>query len=430
MRSPVAADEVPLGAQQEVFLAWMSATLEMRHPVPVNVAIRITDELDVDLLRRALLDVTRRHEALRTVFPRRDGRHRATVLDACAPDVRQVAAHGADAAERLADARDLACRERDRPFDLEHGPLVRAVVIGLGPGDQVLLLAVHHLVFDAWSMGVLLKELGIGYSALRTGRTRPAPASAQCSDLVRRSRLRWPENRERWQEILAGAPPGLADFPGREPTDRFTPRSFAFHVEGELAAGLRATAARNAATPFMVALSVWCGVLSSWTGATDIVAMSPASGRARPGSENAMGCLFSSLLIRLDLSGFPAFPDLLRRTRSAVLQANALQDYPYAEFVDRFAHAPRVGYYGWSVPLHFPGLRSEAVELPTRLVADFEIPGRNLGVPQLALFDQEEGAMPGRLDFNEDAFEHQTIEQLSEEFIDYLRHVVKAEERT
>ena len=175
----------------------------------------------------------------------------------------------------------------------------------------------------------------------------------------------------------------------------------------------------------MVALSVWCAVLSSWTGATDIVAMSPASGRTRPGSEAAMGCLFSSLLIRLDLSGFPAFPDLLRRTRTAVLRANALQDYPYAEFSDRFAHAARVGYYGWSVPLHFPGLRSEMVELPTRLVADFEIPGRGLGVPQLALFDQEDGAIPGRLDFNESAFDHQTIEQLSEEFTDHLRHVTE-----
>lgn len=429
MKPPVAADEVPLGAQQEVFLAWMSETPEMRHPVPVNVAIRITDQLDVDLLRRALLDVSRRHEALRTVFPRRDGRHRATVLDACAPDVRQVSARGADAAERLADARDLACLERDRPFDLEHGPLVRAVVIGLGRGDQVLLLAVHHLVFDAWSMSVLLKELGIGYSALRTGRTRPAPAPVQGSELVRRSRLRWPENRERWREILDGAPVGLADFPGREPTELLTPRSFDFRVEGDLAAKLRATAARNGATPFMVALSVWCGVLSSWTGATDIVAMSPTSGRTLPGSEAAMGCLFSSLLIRLDLSGFPAFPDLLRRTRAAVLRANALQDYPYAEFSDCFAHAPRVGYYGWSVPLHFPGLRSGTVELPTRLVADFEIPGRDLGVPQLALFDQEEGAIPGRLDFNESAFEHQTIEQLSEEFTDYLQHVVKAEDR-
>lgn len=424
------SDEVPLSAQQEAFLAWMGETPEMRHPVPVNVAIRITDELDVDLLRHALRDVSRRHEALRTVFPRHDGRHRATVLDDCTPDLRQVAARGSGAAERLADARERACLERDRPFDLEHGPLVHAVVIDLDRDDHLLFLAVHHLVFDAWSMSVLLKELGIGYSALRTGSTAAPPAPAQCSELVRRSRLRWPENRERWRDVLAGAPSGLPDFPGREPSELLSPRSLDFHVDGDLAAKMRATAARNAATPFMVVLSVWCGVLSSWTGATDIVAMSPTSGRTRPGSEAAMGCLFSSLLIRLDLSGYPAFPDLLRRTRSAVLRATELQDYPYAEFGRRFAHAPRVGYYSWSVPLHFPGLRSGTVELPTRLVADLEIPGHNLGVPHLALFDQEEGAIPGRLDFNANAFEQQTIEQLSEEFVDYLQHVVKAEERT
>jgi len=102
--------DVPLSAQQEAFLSWMRETPELRHPAPVSVAVRITDELNVDLLRRSLAAVTARHEALRMVFPSQVGRDRARILDACPVEVHEARARGTGLAERLADATDLVSR--------------------------------------------------------------------------------------------------------------------------------------------------------------------------------------------------------------------------------------------------------------------------------------------------------------------------------
>jgi hypothetical protein len=417
--------DAPLSAQQEAFLSWMRETPELRHPAPVSVAVRITDELDVDLLRRSLAEVTARHEALRMVFPPQAGRHRARILDACPVEVREARARGTGLAERLADATDLACRERDRPFDLEGGSLLRAAVIDLDDAGQLLVLAVHHLVFDAWSMGILLRDLGVAYSALRTGRGPGlcGPDPMQCSELTRWSRSQWPVNRELWCKLLDGAPAALDFFPGRQPTAQLRPASVDFRVEQELADRIRKTASESSATPFMVVLAAWGSVLSSWSGATDIVTMSPFSGRIHPGSERAIGCLFSSLLIRLDLSDYPGFPDFLTRVRSAAARASQLQDYPYPEFNAQFRHAPVIGYYNSAVPVHFPGLTSEPFELPLKIVDDLEVPGSNLGVPHLLLFDHDEGLMRVLLAFNEAAFDQAVIEQLKQDFLHFLRNV-------
>ena len=420
--------EVPLGAQQEAFLSWMEGTPVVRHPAPVHVAIRVSDELDAGLVRRGLTEVVGRHEALRLVFPRRDGRRRAAVLDGCPPEVCCAVARGSSPEERLADARQTACRERERPFDLERGPLHRAVLIDLGERERILLLAVHHLVFDAWSMGVLLRELGIAWSALRAGREarRPKTPPMQCSEVVRWSRSRWPANRGPWRELLGGAPDGLSSFAGRRPTERLRPRSLDLPIDDALAGGLRATARRHRATPFMVVLAAWSDVLSSWSGATDLVLMSPVAGRTLPGSESAMGCLFSSLLIRVDLSGRPAFRELLARVRSATLRSFQLQDYPYHELRPRFANAPCVGFSAWRGHLHVPGLESAELELPPLLVDDLEVPGSNAGVPQLSLLDRQEGAMPARLFFNEAAFDRATVQHLANDLVRSLRGVADA----
>lgn len=416
------SDDLPLSAQQEAFLAWMHEAGGLRHPAPVTVALRITDELDPDLLGEALADAVERHEALRTVFPERDGRRRATVLDPYRPEVHRLTAEGTDDTERLTRARTLACAERDLPFDLGHGPLLRAAVIRLGERDQVLLLAVHHLVFDAWSMGPLLHDLGIAYSARRAGgrpRSRPGEPM-RASELIRWSRGQWRENRAAWDEALAGAPAALETFPGRDPADEVRPSSYPFALEPESVTAVGRLARTASATPFVVLLASWGAVLSSWSGATDIVVLSPVAARTAPGSETAIGCLFSSLLIRLDLAGQPDFAEVVRRTRTAVLQAHGRQDYPYAEYRSRFPYAPCLGFYSWHVPPHFPGLDSTAFDLPATLVADLDTPGGGRSTPQLCLFEQPGGLMSGRLDFNAAAFDEPTIEDLAEDFIAFV----------
>lgn len=406
---------IPLSSQQEAFLQWMQARSQLRHPVPVWVALRIRDHFNENLLERALRQLSLRHEALRMVFPVRNGRLQAMVLDASHPEVRHHVAEGNDLTEKLASARDLAISERDRQFDLEDGPLVRAAVIKMASRDQVLLLAVHHLVFDGWSMEVLVRELATIYSLLAAGDThgRSLPEPMQCSEVVERSRHLRPRDRGWRSRALAGAPERLHDFRGRRPTSKFTPRVFPFRIQAELASAMRHAARTSRATTFMTALTAWSAVLSDWSGIDDIVVISPVAGRVVPGSETALGCLFFNALIRVDTSGSPAFDELLLRVRSSTIAATSRPDGPHEDFRDECAHPPYLGYYGSRVPPHFPGLESEAFTLAPLLAPLVD----DLDVPLLRLTDDQVHDISAELVFNQEAIDETTIAELADNFI-------------
>jgi hypothetical protein len=407
-------ENVPLSAQQEAFLEWMQARSPLQHPIPVCVALRIRDKFDAGLLERAVTQLTLRHEALRMVFPVRRGRRRAVILDERPPEVRHCVAGGTGGAQKLACARDLACGEREREFDLENGPLVRAAVIELAPRDQVLLLAVHHLVCDGWSMDVMLRELATIYSLLVAGDThgRGLPEPMQCSEVIGQSRHIRPGDDSAWSRALAGATGRLHEFRGRKPTDQVSPGLLPFSIPAELASNMRGAARANRATTFMVALTAWSATLSSWSGITDIVVMSPVAGRAVPGSETAIGCLFFNTLIRVDTSGSPAFSELLPRVRSSTIAASSRPDPPYREFSDHLARSPYLSYYSSRVPLHFPGLESESFELPPQIAQLVD----DLDVPLLRLRDDQAHAVSAELIFNQEAFDDTTIAELAGDF--------------
>lgn len=411
-------ETVPLSAQQDAFLQWMQARSELQHPVPVCVALRIRDKFSASLLERALRQLTSRHEALRMVFPVVQGRRRALILDACPPEVRHHVVEGSGETQKLARALELACRDRESPFDLADGPLVRAAVIELAPHDQVLLLAVHHLVCDAWSMDVMLRELATIYSLLTAGTDsgRGLPEPMQCSEVVRQSGQLRPPDPDAWSKALAGAPGRLRDFGGRKPANQVTPGMLAFSVPAELASNLRRTAAANRATMFMALLAAWSATLSSWSGVSDIVLMSPVAGRIIPGSETAIGCLFSNTLIRVDTSGSPEFSELLVRVRSSALAASIRPGWPHRELSEYFARSPYLSYYSNRVPLHFPGLESESFELPPQLAQLTD----DMDVPMLRLRDDQAHTISAELIFNQEAFDETTIAELADDFMSRL----------
>ncbi|MFE2866959.1 AMP-binding protein [Embleya sp. NPDC059259] len=412
---------MPLSSQQENFFVWMHATEEPRDVGPVSVGIRITDVFDPDTLTAALEDVVRRHEALRTVFRYVDGVPEAVVRPELPPEVRRVRALGDTPAERERFAHEHARGEREPGWDLSRGPLVRALLIELDVEEHVLILAVHHMVFDGWSMGVLLRELAMTYSAFRTGRPSPLPVpSPTCSEHLGWARAQWPRTRPFWEASLAGAPAAIDPFPGREVTDRLHSASVRFTLDADLVARLRTSAREQGATPFMLATACWTSVLARTAGTRDIVVMSPVPGRSRPGSENLIGCLVQSLLIRIDLHGDPSFGELLARVRSAALAANEHQSYPFAEFYPRFPDTAWIRYESWSNRAHFLGLLSEPFELPRELDAEWPTPGGlpDLGVPELALTEQPDGTIAGWLLYNERAFAPSVVEGLARAFVD------------
>ncbi|MGW6918291.1 AMP-binding protein [Kitasatospora sp. NPDC054939] len=420
------AHEVPLTSQQENFLRW-TAEAPGRNVGVIPVVFRVRDPLDTGVLRRALLEAVHRHPALRTRFAPVPGAApgvlRAVVDEQPQADVLLLDATGLD--DDQVSARLIA--ERDRPTDPAAGPMTRLVVASRGPRDHVVLLAVHHLVADGWSVGVLLQELGVLYSAFRRGRPappgRPGPAYGE---LVAWSNAHWPTSRRHFARALAGAPEGIGPFPGRQDVETALIGAHRFTVPAERAAALRERATELGATPFLALAAVWSGLLAAHSGATDLVLMTPVPGRTRPEAERVIGCFVQSLLLRVDATGSPGFAELLDRVRTASTAALDHQLYPFAEFSPQVPFAAWLRYESWNAPAQLPGLACTEWELPRNVTQPWPMPGGDRHVPELMASEQPDGSLRCWLRHNEHAFAPDAVAALADAFLAALDAAVGA----
>ncbi|HEY7077142.1 MAG TPA: condensation domain-containing protein, partial [Solirubrobacteraceae bacterium] len=284
-------------------------------------ALPLRGPLHVAALERALNEVVRRHESLRTTFTAPAGEP----LQVVAPELElPLAVHFVrDDAHRRA----LARAEAGAPFDLECGPLLRAVLLRLGGDEQELLLTMHHIVSDGWSLEVLYRELRTLYAAFAAGEPSPLPELAiQYPDFALWQRGQaGDEQLDHWRRRLAGAPTVL-----ELPADRSRPAA-ATHAGGAESlllgasdsAALRALAAAEEATPFMLTVSAFAVLAHRMTGQDDLLIGTPVAGRTRAETEPLIGFFVNTLALRVDLSGRPSFRALLRRVRATVLEALA-----------------------------------------------------------------------------------------------------------
>ncbi|HEV2844900.1 MAG TPA: condensation domain-containing protein, partial [Thermoanaerobaculia bacterium] len=332
--------ELPLAFSQERL--WFLDQLQPgsgAYNIPGNARLR--GSLDAAVLARALDELVARHEPLRATFVNRDGRPAQEILPASGLAVPRIDLSALPEARREAEARKLSGDEAVRPFDLARGPLLRAAILRLGAEDHVLLLTVHHIVSDGWSMRVLIRELGALYAAFAEGRPSPLPElPVQYADFAawQREWLRG-EALERqigyWRERLAGVP--VLDLPTDLP--RLGAQTFrgAHHrvtLPVELAASLAALAGRRGSSLFMVLLGGFELLMSRLSGQGDFAVGSPIAGRTRPEVEGLIGFFLNSLALRTDLAGDPTFGELLARVRETALDAYAHQDVPFEKLLE------------------------------------------------------------------------------------------------
>ena len=400
---------------QEHLLTWMHELDPPRDVGPMHVAVRVHEDVDAALLAAALDALVHRHDALRTRFAHGTEGWTAVVQDALPPELVTREAAGATEAERQRDAAELVATEVARPFDWRHGPLVRAVLVRVGAEEHLAALVVHHLVVDGWSMGILLHELGLLYSALRTGHAPKLPPATQSAEVVGWNRRQWPRTRPAWRRALDGAPPAVEHFPGRRLTRTYEAASQRFLFDPELAAGLCATADRQRTSTFTLVAACWLAVLASHTGAPEFVALTPVTGRARPEFETAVGCLAQSLLVRVRVDDDPPLSLLVERVRDELLAATDRQAYPFAEFGAAVPYPVEIPFSRWPGGPHFPGLISEAFALPHGLVWSWPLPGEDRGVPKLELAELPGGLIEGRLTYNRHAFAEDTVGHLADD---------------
>ncbi|MFI2353023.1 amino acid adenylation domain-containing protein, partial [Streptomyces sp. NPDC019443] len=242
------------------------------------------------------------------------------------------------------EADGLIVKDGLTPFDLAAGPLLRATLVRLAPGDHVLVLAMHHVVFDEWSDGVLQREFSVLYRAFKAGEPNPLPPLAvQYADVAAWQRS-WLSGDVRdaqiayWREKLTGAKNLELPTDRPRPTVRSTEGSVArFTVPAETAAALRALSREHGTTMFMTLLAAFDILMGRYTESDDVVVSTPVANRNRAETEDLIGFFVNTLVMRTDLSGTPSFTEVLRRVRETALGAYAHQDLPFEQVVDALA---------------------------------------------------------------------------------------------
>jgi amino acid adenylation domain-containing protein len=306
----------------------------------LNTTIRIRSGVEVAALRRALAELARRHESLRTRFRIVDGQPAQVVLPRATLSLRVV-----DLARRSSDveaaARAALVEDAARPFDLANDELVRTTFVRKTADDGLLSVTMHHIVSDGWSIGIFFSELSALWSAFAAGRPSPLPElPIQYGDFAVWERERFASGAldgqvAFWRRTLDGAPSVElpSDHP-RPPQQTFAGATLPVEVPPALRAGVVELGRRHGATPFMTLFAAFILLLHRMTEEDDLVVGSYVAGRGRGELERLIGFFLNTLPVRVDVSGDPTFAELLVRVRSTLLEALANQDVPFARLVE------------------------------------------------------------------------------------------------
>ena len=390
-----------------------------------NVAwsIHITGQLQVQALERSLSEIVRRHEVLRTIFAEKNGE---PVQVVCAfQGVGLPVLDLSSNPDAEAKAQRAALQEAQQPLDLKNGPLFRARLLRLAEAEHVLLLTLHHIIFDGWSRRIFVQELASLYEAFCAG--KPSPLSdlpLQYADYAVWQRKHFQgKNLEKqldyWKTQLADAPPSLA-----LPTDRPRPavQSFngavkAFSLSAALRDHISQLGRRQNATPFMILLAAFQALLARCSGQEDIVVGTPIANRNRAEIENLIGFFANTLVLRTKIPSDLSFADLLLRVKDAALGAYAHQDIPFEKLVEELrperslSHNPL-----FQVLFSLQNAPRKKFELSGLQLKPLEVAG-NTAKFDLSLFlvETPEG-LRGRMEYNTDLFDEATIARLLEHY--------------
>ncbi len=315
--------------------------------IPVNpfynipFAFRLVGSLDILALKRSFNEIIRRHETLRTCFQTIEAKPRQLIASTLELTLATIDLQDLPQGKREDEVRKLATIEASQPFDLTQLPLLRVKLLRLAPTEHVLLLVMHHIISDGWSIGVFSHELAVLYEAFVTGKPSPLPElPIQYADFsvwqqqglqqqVQTEQLQY------WRKQLADITVLQlpTDYP-RSPVQSFAGGIKILELPQNLKQALVQLSQQHDVTLFMTLLAAFKVLLHRYTGQTDIVVGSPIANRNHSQIEGLIGFFVNSLVMRTDLDGNPSFSDLLTRVRKIALDAYAHQDLPFEKLVE------------------------------------------------------------------------------------------------
>jgi amino acid adenylation domain-containing protein/non-ribosomal peptide synthase protein (TIGR01720 family) len=399
----------------------------------MSAAVRLTGALEVSALGRSLNEVVRRHESLRTTFAGVDGEPMQVISGHLSLPLPLLDLSGYDAATRDEEVRRRAAADARSPFDLAEGPLLRTSLLRLSEREHVLLMTMHHIITDGWSISVFVHEVTTLYGAFVAGEPSPlAEPLLQYADyaLWQREWLQGEASRESisyWRHQLAGEL-----IPLQLPADGPRPTVHSYRG-GRRCAGLtreqsdavRRLSNAEGATPFMTLLAAFKALLSRYAGQTDVVVGSPVAGRNRAEVEHLIGFFINTLVLRTELDGATTFRELLRRVREVTLDAYAHQDVPFERLVEELqperdlSRTPLFQVY--FNMLNFPAARVELAGLAVEMLTPPEVESKF----DLTLYAREEGdGLRFELVYNAHLFTDERAAEMLAQYVQLLTQAV------
>jgi alpha-ketoglutarate-dependent taurine dioxygenase len=400
----------------------------------MHVPVRLKGRLEVGALRQTLNEIVCRHEILRTVFSLVDDRP-VQIITPGKPiilpvlDLRHFAS-----GEREGQVRKLVLEEAQRPFDLAHGPLLRATLLQLDDEEHVALFTMHHITTDGWSMGVLIREVAELYEAFSQEKPSPlADLPIQYADfaLWQRERMRGEvlePHLAYWRQQLAHLPVLTLRIAHPRPSVQ-TSRGGMHHftLSRTLSESLKELTRRRNVTLFMTLLAAFQVLLHYHSGQDDIVVGTDVANRSRAETEHLIGFFVNQLVLRTNLAGDPGFSELLGRVREVALGAYAHQDLPFDKLVEELnPERDARGHPLCQIKIILQNTPTPAIELPGLTLSSVNINHEAAHTDlTLYLIDTEQG-LTGSAEYSTDMFTAEAIGGLARDFETLLGEIVKS----
>ncbi|QMS92432.1 NcpA [Nostoc edaphicum CCNP1411] len=424
--------ETPLSyAQQRLWFLDQFEPNSGSYNIPFG--LRLVGTLNVVALEQSLIEIIHRHEALRTNFITVDGQ--ATQIIQTQPNwsVAVVDLKHLPLTEQETAAQKLVQQQAFEPFDLESEALIRATLIVLSETEQWLLVCMHHVVSDGWSIGVFVQELQALYNAYSQGQPSPLlPLPIQYADFAIWQR-QWLQGEvlqsqlSYWEQQLANAPTFLS-----LPTDRPRPAVQTFNgayqefaLSSELTQRLLQLSQQQGVTLFMTLLAAYNTLLYRYTGQTDILVGTPIANRDRTEIEGLIGFFVNTLVMRTDLSENPSFNELLPRIREMALSAYAHQDLPFEMLVEALQPERDLSYTPlFQVMFVLNNAPTSEVELTELTVSSLPIESSTAKFDLTLSMENTSTGLVGGWEYNTDLFDSNTIERITGHFVTLLEAIV------
>ncbi|ARB30719.1 non-ribosomal peptide synthetase [Pseudomonas tolaasii] len=425
-------EELPQSlAQNRLWITWQLDPHSSAYTIPGG--LRLRGELDEDAVRASFRHLIGRHEALRTRFYERDGQAFQRVEATADFDLQVIDLSDLPAAECEARAQQIREDEARTQFDLEKGPLLWVTLVRLDDEDHQLLVTLHHIIADGWSLTVLIDEFSSLYAAAIQGQTLELPPLAlQYADYGswQRQWLAQGEGQRQlayWKTQLGEEHPSLSlatDHP-RSAQHLHSASRHSVRLSVSLSEAIRQTAQANQSTPFMLLLAAFQSLLHRYSGQRDIRIGVPNANRPRQETQGLVGFFINTLVLRAELDGQLPFNQLLAATRETVIGAQAHQDLPFEQLLEAFPQAREQGLFqvmfnhqqrDLSALRRLPGMLADELPWHSR-EAKFDL--------QLHSEEDRNGRLSLAFDYADELFDVTTIQRLAEHFINLLHAITE-----